>query len=157
MMKLLVTLSTLLAFSTTALASSEPTCDDCKAVVATIATYLTSGESIVNQIDILLAEVCPEAEDPEGCVAGLPGFWADIANIMWPGYWDPEAEWMCGTEEICPSQDRGMTCEECFSGIKSGIDQLLLPSTIAGIVEALSGDAFSPWRTPRAAPTLSPP
>ena len=35
-----------------------------------------------------------------------------------------------------------MTCEECFDGIKAGIDQLLLPSTITGIVEALSGDAF---------------
>ena len=37
---------------------------------------------------------------------------------------------------------RDMTCEECFDGIKAGIDQLLLPSTITGIVEALSGDAF---------------
>merc|ERR1719369_1358208 len=93
MMKLLVTLCTLLPFITMALASSEATCEDCKAVVTAIASFTTSKESIVNQIDILLAEVCPGAEDPEGCVEGLPGFWADIANILWPGYWDPEAVW----------------------------------------------------------------
>merc|ERR1719370_2125902 len=134
-MKLLVTLSTLLALTS---AENWP-CEDCHAVVSTLATYLTSEESLANQIDILLAEVCPDAEDPEGCVAGLPEF---CAMILWPGYWDPEAAWMCATEDICPSQSRGMTCQECFDGIKAGIEQLLLPSTITGIVEALSGDVF---------------
>ena len=103
MMKLLVTLSTLLALAS---ATSNTRCEDCNAVVSTLATYLTSEESLANQVDILLAEVCPGAEDPEGCVDGLPGFWADIAMLLWPGYWDPEADWMCATEDICPSQIR---------------------------------------------------
>jgi len=138
-MKLLVSLSSLLALVS---ATSNTRCEDCHAVVSTLSTYLTSTESLANQVDILLAEVCPGADDPEECVDGLPGFWQGIAMILWPGYWDPEAEWMCNTEDICPSQIRDMTCQDCFDGIKAGIEQLLLPSTITGIIEALSGDVF---------------
>ena len=37
---------------------------------------------------------------------------------------------------------REITCEECFDGLKKGVEQLLQEETIAAIVEALSGDAF---------------
>ena len=57
-------------------ASSDPTCEDCIAVVNTLASFLTSEESLANQIDILLAKVCPMDEEPEVCVAELPAFWA---------------------------------------------------------------------------------
>merc|ERR1719334_1457414 len=117
-MKLLVSLSSLLALVS---ATSNTRCEDCHAVVSTLSTYLTSTESLANQVDILLAEVCPGADDPEECVDGLPGFWQGIAMILWPGYWDPEAEWMCNTEDICPSQIRDMTCQDCFDGIKAVI------------------------------------
>ena len=97
-MRFLITLSSLLALAS---ATSEGTCEDCQAVVGTVATYLTSDVSLANQIDILLAEVCPTAEDPDECVDGLPEFWAKIAMIMWPGYWNADAEWMCATEDLC--------------------------------------------------------
>jgi len=136
-MKLHVLLFTV--FSITS-ASRDATCEDCIAVVNTLATFLTSEESLANQIDVLLAEVCPMDEEPEVCVAELPAFWAKIAAVLWPGYFDAEAEWMCGSEENCGEPP--MTCEECTQGINGAIDQLLLPSTIEGIVMALSGDAF---------------
>merc|ERR1712228_685112 len=109
-------------------ASSDATCED----------------SLANQIDILLAEVCPMVEEPDVCVAELATFWAKISAVLWPGYFDAEAEWMCGSEDICGAskQVKAMTCEECTQGINGAIDQLLLPETIEGIVIALSGDAF---------------
>merc|ERR1712215_52439 len=136
-MKLLLALSTLLTLS-----AAEPTCEDCTAVVTTIATYLTAEESIGNQVEVLVAEVCPQSVDPDACVAGLPDFWTKIANLLWPGYWNPEADWMCAGEGPCGAAVRDATCEECTGGIQAGIDQPLLPSTISGIVEALSGEAF---------------
>ena len=89
-MKLIVALSALLA-----LASGDQ-CDDCTALVNTLSAYLTSDDSIRRQVDILLAEVCPGAEDVDGCVANLPDFWYRVASTMWPGYYDPMADWMCG-------------------------------------------------------------
>merc|ERR1711887_96202 len=136
-MKLLLALSTLLAPT-----AAEPTCEDCTAVVTTIATYLTAEESIGNQVEVLVAEVCPQAVDPDACVAGLPDFWTRIAAVLWPGYWNPEADWMCAGEGPCGAGLREMTCEECTSGIQAGIDQLLSEEVINGIVDALSGDGF---------------
>ena len=93
-MKLFIALSALLA-----VACAQATYEDCEAVVNTIAAQLTSEESINRQVEVLLAEVCPLDEHPEDCVAGLPDFWVKVAKVMWPGYWDASAEWMCGAME----------------------------------------------------------
>jgi hypothetical protein len=53
-MKLLITLATVLSITAT---SGEWTCDDCTAVVNSIAAYLTSEEQVDRQVDILLAEL----------------------------------------------------------------------------------------------------
>merc|ERR1719244_2571158 len=130
-MKLIVALSALLA-----IASADP-CSDCTAVVITIANYLTSEDSIARQVEVLLAEVCPGADDPDMCVAGLPDFWAKIAMMLWPGYYNPEEPWMCATEDICgaPGAKLAMTCEECTNGIQGAIDQLLSEEFVTGIDE----------------------
>merc|ERR1711971_864452 len=70
-------------------------CTDCTAVVSTIAARLSSEESLAAQGAILVGGLCPGTEDPASCEAGLPGLWNDIAALLWPGYWDPTAEWMC--------------------------------------------------------------
>ena len=38
---------------------------------------------------ILVGGLCPGTDDPAECEANLPGFWAQIAALLWPGYWDP--------------------------------------------------------------------
>merc|ERR1712179_419527 len=83
-----------------AIASADD-CADCTAVVSTLGVYLTSDESISAQVDILLSEVCPTAPNPEECVEGLPAFWTRVAMVLWEGYYNPSAEWMCATEDIC--------------------------------------------------------
>merc|ERR1719230_1071449 len=81
-----------------ALAASD-SCSDCTAVVSHIAGRLSTPESLAAQGEILVGELCPGAPDPEACVSGLPGLWNQIAAILWPGYWDPTADWMCA--DIC--------------------------------------------------------
>merc|ERR1712223_1298849 len=105
-MKVLILTSAMLA-----LAASD-SCSDCTAVVSHIAGRLSTPESLAAQGEILVGELCPGAPDPEACVSGLPGLWNQIAAILWPGYWDPTAEWMCA--DICAApEDTTMTCDDC--------------------------------------------
>merc|ERR1712243_121241 len=119
-------LACLAAFTISA-TSAKWTCEDCTAVVNSMSAYLTSEESMMKQVEI-----------SEECVAGLPDFWMQVAMVLWPGYYNADAEWMCAP--LC--KVREITCEECFEGLQKGVEQLLQEETIAAIVEALSGDAF---------------
>merc|ERR1712210_415716 len=124
------------ALLATASATTEVGCEDCKALVSTLGMYLSSAESISGQVEILLANVCPQAEDPEACVEGLPAFWEKIAMMLWPGYYNPEEEFMCMQEGLCgaPGSRDAMTCDECLDGIQATIDQLLSEEFITGAV-----------------------
>merc|ERR1711973_836461 len=132
-MKVLILTSAMLA-----LAASD-SCSDCTAVVSHIAGRLSTPESLAAQGEILVGELCPGAPDPEACVSGLPGLWNQIAALLWPGYWDPSADWMCAP--ICEApEDTVMTCDDCKMGIQAAIDQMLATETLDAIVEFLSGD-----------------
>ena len=91
-------LISLLAFSA---ATAEWTCDDCNAVVGTLGTYLSSQDSIDRQVEVLVAEVCPQADDVDMCIERLPAFWNTIAMVLWPGYFNPEETFMCAQEGLC--------------------------------------------------------
>ena len=43
-------------------------------------TYLMSAESIAEQIEIIVANVCPGVEDPAGCEEGVRGNWETIGK-----------------------------------------------------------------------------
>ena len=87
-------LACLAAFTISA-TSAKWTCEDCTALVNSMSAYLTSEESMQKQVDILLADVCPQVENSEECVEALPDFWMQVAMVMWPGYYNADAEWMC--------------------------------------------------------------
>merc|ERR1712055_784011 len=98
-MKVFLTFFT--ALLSTVFATTEVGCEDCKALVSTLGKYLSSEESISKQVEILLAEVCPGSQDPDACVEKLPAFWSQIASMLWPGYYNPEEEFMCMQEGLC--------------------------------------------------------
>ena len=93
-MKIIFALTVLVAVS-----SAEWTCNDCNAVVTAMSNYLSSEDSLRRQVDILLAEVCPQVEQTEACVEGISNFWISISAVLWPGYFNPEADWMCA--QLC--------------------------------------------------------
>merc|ERR1719244_1619413 len=125
-------------------ATAEWTCEDCTAVVGSVGQSLLTEKHMQQQIEILLREVCPTVPDVDECLDNLPDFWTKVSNVLWPGYWDPEAEWMCAQEEgVCgPPAGRGGTCEECEEGIVVAIEQLLSEEAISVVVDALSGPRF---------------
>merc|ERR1719242_1188457 len=129
-----------------ALAAAD-TCSDCTAVVNAIQARLMSEESIAAQQAILVGGLCPGTDDPAECEANLPGFWAQIAALLWPGYWDPNAEWMCAP--ICAApEDTVMTCDDCKMGIQAAIDQMLSPEAMDIIVEGISAELCKENPTP---------
>merc|ERR550532_2676528 len=125
-------------FSSTLLAlAAADSCSDCTAVVSTIGARLMSEESLAAQGAILVGGLCPSTADPAQCEANLPQFWNMIAAILWPGYWDPTAEWMCA--DICAApEDTVMTCDDCKTGIQAAVDQMLATETLDAIVEFLT-------------------
>merc|ERR1712115_139886 len=92
-------------------AAADWTCDECERMFRAIVASDISEDGINEQIDILLAEVCPEMEDPEECVAELPGFWSKLAPILWTYAFNPEA--VCASLCGKPENIRDVTCEEC--------------------------------------------
>ena len=82
----------------------QPTCEDCYALVNAISRNLTSAEGIEGQVTILQSEVCPQSPNPENCRNAVPKIWSEIAIALWPEYFKPETEWMCGSFNFCGGQ-----------------------------------------------------
>jgi len=120
---------------------SGNTCDDCTAVVTVLAYALVSDESIADQQAILVGGLCPTSENPFECWAGLPSLWKAIALTLWPGYYDPSAEWMCGPTCAAP-EDVDMTCDGCVAGIQASIDQLLSAEAMDLVVDGFVNSDF---------------
>merc|ERR1711937_560510 len=122
-----VTSLSMLAFATLAsllaVSSAQVTCDECKTAGAAMVARLTGEESIAEQVAVLVGTLCPGAEDPAGCEAGIPEAWPEIAMAMYPVF-----------------QDRETTCELCLDGI-SRIDASLT-AQVEDIIAFLQGEAF---------------
>merc|ERR1712004_353046 len=135
------TMKVLLLTSALMVLVAADTCSDCTAVVNAVQARLMTEESIAYQQGILVSGLCPEAENVAECEEALPGFWAQIASLLWPEYWDPSAQWMCAP--ICAApEDTVMTCDDCQAGVLAAIDQLLAPETLDRIVEILANGDF---------------
>ena len=99
-MKLIITVFAVIFCISSVVSNADTDCENCIAVVDALSNLLTSQDSLASQVAVLLAEVCPMDEEPEVCAAQLPELWPEIALILWPGYFDPAAEWMCGSDDL---------------------------------------------------------
>merc|ERR1712002_53117 len=120
--------------------SAEWTCDDCKAASELLATYTTTDDALDRQNEILVADLCPQAPDPEKCVQDLPGFWDSMAIYIFPGHY----KHLCDDME-CPEQKAFVpNCEECSARINAVTDYLGHDDVIAGWVKAFQDSEFCP-------------
>jgi len=154
------------------LASADWTCEECEKVMKVIEMSTVSEEGIKEQIEILVAEVCPKVPNVEECVAELPGFWTKLSPIMWTYAYDPKI-W-CG--DLCGSvisktlpligigesanlnkinnqkitgavkksklELRDVTCEECTEGLHNVFLTFSRPETVQWLVDYMVGPAF---------------
>merc|ERR1712058_160068 len=131
-MLVLATLASLLAVS-----SAQVTCDECKTAGANLVARLTGEESIAEQIAVLVGTLCPGAEDPAGCEAGIPEAWPEIAMAMYPVFLDPETTCSANDDSPC---SREITCELCLDGISR--IEAYLTAQVEDIIAFLQGEAF---------------
>ena len=99
------------------LACSEWSCESCTAIVQSLAKHMTSAESIEAQTEILLSEICPTASDADQCIEELPGFWTRVALALWPKYYDPQEDFMCGVDSLCGQPDTRLQDLQTIVGI----------------------------------------
>ena len=68
-------------------AAQDWTCEECAQVGAAVGAFVTSEEAIADQVEIILAVICPQAEDEDACVEGIPAFWASISSVLMPAHY----------------------------------------------------------------------
>merc|ERR1739849_25133 len=136
-----VTSLSMLAFATLAsllaVSSAQVTCDECKTAGAAMVARLTGEESIAEQVAVLVGTLCPGAQDPAGCEAGIPAAWPEIAMAMYPVFLEPET--VCSANDDSPCA-REITCELCLDGI--GRLEAYLTAQEEDIIAFLQGEAF---------------
>ena len=104
---------------------------------------LTNSESIQRQIDLLVADVCPQVTimTPEECVERLPDFWRSAGMFLWNAFFGPA---FCPDLANCPTMDMAskeeMTCELCLADMNNTIDTLI--EDIDTIADFMAGDDF---------------
>jgi len=130
------------------LASGDWNLKDCKHFMGVVESASTYAGGVKEQVDILLAEVCPKMEYPEKCVAELPAFWTKLAPIMWSFAYSSE-RW-CGdlsTPEVAQRpnfvQNLGeVTCDECVEASHRVFVEFAKPETVQWLVDYMVGPPF---------------
>merc|ERR1711909_251734 len=89
---------------------ADVTCDDCLTFGGAMLDYLMSDASIAEQTGIIVANVCPGAEDPAGCEAGMRAWWSGIAMAMYPVFLEPNDVCMqlgaCAIKTLIGSEEK---------------------------------------------------
>jgi len=136
------TFTALLTACLVAAASADITCEDCTIFGNNMQAHLMSAESIAEQIEIILANVCPEATDPAGCESGITENWEAIAMAMYPVFLN--AEDLCMELGACALKSlvATPTCDECTGSVAAIAAMISAEETINEVVAFLQGDGF---------------
>jgi len=117
------------------------TCDECAEGGAALGAFASSESAIASQVDILLAELCPQAEDPVYCTENLPEFWGMLSPTIFPVHFS----FICDDMEECktpPQKDFVPACPACSARVNSATDALAWEETITAWVTGLQNDGF---------------
>merc|ERR1712055_379499 len=120
--------------------SAEWTCDDCEKAGEDLGILATSQEALDVQTAILVAELCPQAEDPATCEEQLPPFWGELAKVIWPGHFSYMCSDMCPPPIVSLPKANIPNCEECAVRINGSFDYLAHDDTIDTWVNGLTNE-----------------
>jgi len=125
-------------------AMADVTCDDCLTFGTAMQGYLMSDASVAEQTELLVAVLCPGAEDPVSCDEGIRYFWSKFALAMYPVFL--EANSVCGQVGACKKNSyrktMEATCEDCTAGIGAISGIISNEAKIAEIITFLKGDGY---------------
>jgi len=78
---------------------ADATCEDCITFGTAMQGYLMSADSIAEQTELLVAILCPQAQDQAECDAAIRKYWEGIALAMYPVFLD--ANDVCAQLGVC--------------------------------------------------------
>ena len=91
-----------------------------------IHVILTSESSLEAQVDLLMADVCPQVTifTPEECEERLPEFWRSAGVFLWNAFFGAP---FCAELADCPNMVRqdSITCDVCLEDLNDTIDYLI--------------------------------
>jgi len=117
------------------------TCDDCITFGTAMQGYLMTADSIAEQTELLVAILCPQADDPAVCDSAIRGYWSGIATAMYPVFL--EANSVCSQLGVCKKTFLAApTCDECTGSIGAVADVIESEAQIAEIIAFLEGDGY---------------
>merc|ERR1712200_14730 len=126
---------------------ADATCEDCITFGTAMQGYLMSADSISEQTELLVAILCPQAQDQAECDAAIRKYWEGIALAMYPVFLD--ANDVCAQLGVCKKNAKlaltkagEPTCEDCTGAVNSVGDVIESEAKIAEIMDFLKGDAY---------------
>ena len=108
--------------------------------------HLTTYASKALQKVSLETKLCPHASDKLVCLLGVQKYWGQMAEIIWPGYFDPTSSWTC-EDECLQSADESMDCPSCQEKIQSLLFHLISPTVLDNISSLLAGPDYCADKT----------
>ena len=106
-----------------------------------LSDHLTTYTSKALQKVSLESKLCPNASDKLGCLLGVQRYWGQMADIIWPGFFDPTASWTC-EDECLQSANEFMDCPTCQEKIQSLLFHLISPTVLESFSTQLSGPEY---------------
>merc|ERR1712200_320406 len=110
------------------------TCYDCITFGTAMQGYLMTADSIAEQTELLVAILCPQADDPAVCDSAIRGYWSGIATAMYPVF---SQLGVCKKTFLAAP-----TCDECTGSIGAVADVIESEAQIAEIIAFLEGDGY---------------
>jgi len=118
-------------------------CDDCTRVGNLVSDEIILPSNIQTEVDMILDAVCSAAPADSDCENKLPGFWQELAQVLFSrefGWFAPQ--WICVDE--CAAEDiftRNL-CDDCVDKLNARNTEMGAEESIIIIMEALNNGGW---------------
>lgn len=124
-------------------------CDDCKFYGDTLEGYLVTEISKAEQTQMIIENLCPGASNVTSCATGIRNWWAAIADVMYPQFFNGQS--VCFKLGVCPDKNATWgtaveltdpNCSPCTDYMDNLAELLNIEQTTIDIMTFLSGAGF---------------
>jgi len=122
---------------------SQFNCELCTGFVDSLQEYYLSEQSLTEQKDFLVINICPTEADPVLCESDFRSRWTAIAAVSYPVF--VEAAYICGSIDLCPllhTRTRFPSCPECVDLVNLIADEAVEEENINNIIAFLQGGDY---------------
>merc|ERR1712107_839320 len=136
------TMKTFVAIALTCMVSvisASISCDECLDFAGKVAN-MAEEKNVADQVNLLVAVLCPMTIDPIACDDGLRTYWPAMADIIYSTYLEKNA--VCGQLGLCGFKGlrSEATCGDCTDGVNGAASLLVGREKVFEMIELLQGE-----------------